>query len=86
MAKIKPKNKVYVQDMMRTHIKDIQDVLFKRGGMVYCCGATSLGKGVDAIISKAAEREALGNKSKQELLLRNLRAEGRYLTEYWGYK
>jgi sulfite reductase alpha subunit-like flavoprotein len=72
--------------MMRTHIKDIQDVLFKRNGMVYVCGATNLGKGVDAMISKAAERQALGDKTKQEALIRNLRAEGRYLTEYWGYK
>ena len=70
---------------MRTHVKEIQDVLFKRNGIVYVCGANNLGKGVDAAIQKAAERQALGNKDKQQELLRGLKAEGRYLTEYWGY-
>jgi len=66
--------KTYVQDILAQHKDVIRQVMVEQNGQFFVCGATIMGKAVEAIM-----RETLGDEEFQKI-----QKEKRYKVELWS--
>jgi len=72
------KQKVYVQDKIIEHGKEVVDIL-SNGGFLYVCGSTNMGKGVEAALEKV-----FAANGDNKLSLPELKKARRFYEELFG--
>lgn len=72
--------KIYVQDVMKEHLKEICEVI-EKGGSLYICGSTEMAKSVDDLILRGMV-EYIPKITNEKEALNFLK--GRYFTEAWN--
>jgi NADPH-ferrihemoprotein reductase len=76
--------KVYVQNLVVAHGADMWRLVANGGGHVYVCGATAMGSEVQAAWAKVARERGNMSKEDADAFVRQLQAEGRYVSELWS--
>jgi len=66
--------KNYVQDLLAKNLDQIRETLVEQNGQFFICGATTMGRAVEALL-----KEKLG-----EEFFKNLQKEKRYKVELWS--
>lgn len=83
----KDKPKTYVQDLIRAQSHVVRDLLLKRNGKIYVCGASgNMPKGVrEAFLDVIQGDESMQDQGREqvEVYLDRLEKEGRYKQETW---
>ena len=69
--------KVYVQHILKSHGKEVLDMIQNQNAHVYVCGATSMGKAVETVLE-----ELIGEKGPQ--YLHEMKENKRFAKEVWA--
>lgn len=69
--------KVYVQDILKSHGEEVLDLIKNQNAHVYICGATSMGKAVETVLE-----ELIGEAGPQYLT--NMKDTKRFAKEVWA--
>lgn len=66
--------KQYVQDVLSQHREQIKQVLVEQNGQFFVCGATTMGRAVEALLKETLTEE----------VFKNIQKEKRYKVELWS--
>lgn len=76
--------KMYVQDRLQEHGRDVWHQIFAKGGYFYVCGATSMGRQVKDVLVSLAVTYGGFSQSEAANFIERLHKEGRYVQELWS--
>jgi len=78
------KEKVYVQDKLKEVEGKIWDIIDKKNGVFYLCGAAAMGRSVRERLCKIAETKGGLTPEQSEAYFKRLLTDGRYIAELWS--
>jgi NADPH-ferrihemoprotein reductase len=76
--------KVYVQHLLKQQGEFVWDVVHRKGGHVYVCGGTSMGRDVRNLIMEISQEKGGMTQEQASAYLRDLQTSGRFVQELWG--